>query len=216
MRVSLPDFLIPPKLPSYEQTQKARLIHAMLIAIFLGALGSGIADFTKGWIIETLLLFLLSGACLVGYYFYHAQHYDLAGFILCATMFFVIGFLLFNGIGLYDATIITYPIFILCSAFIFRRWGLVVATVLAVLSVVFIYLLQVYGIFSTLYPASLFRVVILSFLFVTAAMVIWVVRETWISHLSQLRLSEEALRESEEKFRRLFETSRDFLYNLWC
>lgn len=191
MRISLPDFLFPPRLPSYEKTQKARLLHVMLLATFLGALGTALAEFTKGWSTEGSLLLSLAAVCLIGFYLYRTGHYDPAAFILCAALFLVVGSLLYNGIGLYDESVLAYPIFILCATFLFRRRGLVIATLMAILSVFAIYWLQVHGYFTTRYPASLFRAQILSFLFVIMALVCWIVRATWLSHLLELRQSYE-------------------------
>ena len=191
MRTSLRDFLLLPSLPGYELTQKARLLHVMLLAVFLGALGTGIAQLSKGWKTEGALLFVLSAVCLAGFYLYRAGRYDLAGFILCAALFGATSSLLYYGIGLYDESVLGFPIFILCATFLFRRKGLVIATLLAIASITGIYLLELAGIHQTRYPASLFRLGMLAFLFVILALVIWIVRVTWVSHLRELRQSYE-------------------------
>lgn len=189
-RISLLDFWRPPKSSSYEQTQKARLVHVMLMAAFAGGLVIGIANLSQGWKTETALLFLLAGVCWVGFYVNRSGYYDLAAFILCASLFFIIGALMYYGIALHDESVMAYPIFILCAAFLFRRRGLVIATILSIASIVFIFYLETHGVrITSRYHDTVYRVIILAFLFVILGAVTWVIRATWISHLVELQKS---------------------------
>ena len=60
MKTTWVRFLSPPKFSSYEQEQKARLLHYMLVAVFVGGLVTGISNYVNGWIIETYILSLLT------------------------------------------------------------------------------------------------------------------------------------------------------------
>ena len=68
MKTSWFIFLSPPQFPSYEQTQKAKLLHYMLITAFLGSLVIGITNFLNGWYPEATILALFAGISLVGFY----------------------------------------------------------------------------------------------------------------------------------------------------
>ena len=56
MNTSWVTFLLPPKISGYEQGQRARLLHYMLIAVFIGAMVNGISSYLNGWVIETYVL----------------------------------------------------------------------------------------------------------------------------------------------------------------
>ena len=189
MRIPFLDFLLPPRSSSYEQTQKAQLVHVMLVTTFVGGLAIGIANLSQGWRTETVFLFLLVMVCFAGLYINHSSHYDIAAFILCTSLFFVIGALIYNGIGLHDESVMGYPIFILCAAFLFRRRGLVIATILSIGSILFIYYLETHGVRISSYQDTAYRVIILTFLFVITGAVTWVIRATWISSLVELQKS---------------------------
>ena len=188
-QMRLPDFLLPPTAASYEQTQKARLLYVMLLATFFGAVFIGVGNFSHRWTTEAVLLSILAGTCLLGFFLNYAGHHDLAGFILCGALFVIMGFLLYNGTGLHDETTVAYPIFILCAAFLFRRRGLVIATLLSIFSVTAIYVLAVNGINVSRYPVTLFRVVVMSVLYAIMGLVTWIVRDTWLATLHGLQES---------------------------
>ncbi len=185
MKVS---FLLPPESSDYEQSQKAKLLHYMLFAIFGGSLLTSIGNYLNGWINETIFLSLLAITCLAGLLLNYRRHYRAAAIILCGSLFFALGLLMYHGAGLYDGSVVAYPIFILCVTFLFgKRRGLLIATLLSIFSLVAIYLLQINNAFISEQPPSLYRVIILSFLYVSMAMVTWVVRDTWEINLERLK-----------------------------
>ncbi len=191
MRVSLPSFLFPPKSPGYEQTQKVKLLHVMQLAAFLGALAAGIENLLAQAraVPEAISLFLLAGVCLVSLYLNHTMRFDLAAFVLCASILLTMDYALYEGASLHDTGVVAYPVFILCTTFLFGRRGLFLSTFLSIASVAALYLLEVNGISTPSFPATLNRVLILSLLFIVTALVTWVVRDTWETHLMRLRES---------------------------
>jgi len=190
MQNSLFNYWLPPRGLNYEQTQKARLVHVMLLCAFAGSLVFGFANLSQGWTVESTILFLLTVISIVGVYLNRSGHHDVAAFILCFSMFLVIGGLTYYGIGLYDESVLAYPIFILCAAFLFRRRGLIIGTILSIGSVLLIYYLETVGFeVSSHYPVSTYRVSILILMFVTLGVVAWIIRSTWISSLVELRKS---------------------------
>ena len=189
MHVKIPDFLLPPKRADYEDAQKAALLYVMLLAALAGAVFAGIGNLSKGWTTEATSLIVLAMVCLVGLILNSRRHHQLAGFILCSALVVIMGFLLYHGAGLHDETVTAYPIFILCSAFLFRRRGLVIATLLSIASVITIYELELHGVHISKYPDTLYRVLMLSFLFIVLGLVVWIVRDTWLSTLRHLQES---------------------------
>jgi len=188
MNIPLYRFFLPPESSDYEQSQKAKLLHYMLFAIFSGSLFVGVGNYINGWINETVFLSLLAIVCFMGVLLNHRGNYKVAAIILCSSLFFTLGLLMYYGAGLHDGSVVAYPIFILCVTFLFgKRRGLLIATLSSILSLVFIYTLQIKGVFISEYPPSLFRVIIISFLYTSMAMVTWVVRDTWEINLIRLR-----------------------------
>jgi HD-GYP domain-containing protein (c-di-GMP phosphodiesterase class II) len=189
MKTSWFTFLSPPQFSNYEQTQKAKLLHYMLLAAFLGALTIGITNFIYGWIVEATVLLIFASICLVGFYLNGTRSSEYVGLLLCISLFLVISLMLYNGAGLYDETVLAIPIFMIFTSFLFGRRGLSIATTLSVAVVVAIYFLQAYGLFESKNVASLTRVFIISSLLVITALVIWVVHGSWESNLLHLRES---------------------------
>lgn len=186
MNTSWFGFLLPPKVSYHEPGQRAKLLHYMLVAVFLGGLVTGISNYVNGWMVETYVLSLLTLVCLVGFYLNHRRQYRIAAWIFCVSFFVVISLLLYHGAGLYDSTILAFPIFILCTAFLFGTRGLFTAMVFSILAVFSIYWLQLHDLFESAYNASFLRAVIVSLLFAVMALVTWVVRNTWETNLSLL------------------------------
>jgi hypothetical protein len=182
-------FLSPPQFSSYEQTQKAKLLHYMMLAAFLGSLIIGITNFINGWTIEATLLLIFASVCLVGFYLNGTRFSKYVGLILCISLFLVISLMLYNGLGLYDETVLAFPVFIIFTTFMFGRRGLWIASILSIAAVVAIYFLQVYGIFENQIIASFTRVFIISSLLVITSLVIWVVHGSWETYLLRLRES---------------------------
>jgi HD-GYP domain-containing protein (c-di-GMP phosphodiesterase class II) len=182
-------FLSPPQFSNYEETLTAKLLHYMLIAGFLGALIIGGTNFINGWTTEATFLMVFALICLVGLYLNSTRFSRYVGLALCISFFLVINLMLYNGLGLYDETVLAFPVFMIFTSFLFGRRGLWVAAFLSVLVVIAFYILQKYGLFESNYVASSTRVFILSSLLVITALIIWVVHSSWKMNLLRLRES---------------------------
>jgi HD-GYP domain-containing protein (c-di-GMP phosphodiesterase class II) len=189
MKTSWFTYLSPPQFSSYEQSQRAKLLHYMMLAAFLGSLVIGIINFINGWTVEATLLLVFAIICLVGFYLNGTRFSEYVGLILCISLFLVVSLMLYNGLGLYDETVLTFPVFIVFTTFMFGRRGLWIATILSIAAVVAVYFLQLSGIFESQFVASFTRVFILSFLLVITALVIWVVHGSWETNMLRLRES---------------------------
>jgi putative nucleotidyltransferase with HDIG domain len=189
MKASWFTFLIPPQFPNYEQTQKAVLLHYMLLAGFIAGLLIGLFNLLNCWYNETVFLFLFAGICALGFHLNRTRHFKLVAFIYCASLYFLICLMLYNGVGLYDETLLVFPVFIIGITFLLGRRGIWTATFLSIIAVIGIHLLQVNGMFTSKYPASLLRVTIISLLLLASALVIWVVHDSWEKNIQRLRES---------------------------
>jgi hypothetical protein len=189
MKITRLALLSPPKFPSYEQTQKAILLHYMLLIAIAGSMVIGIINYQNGWYRETTYLFAFMSISVISLLLNRTQYSWFAGLILNVSLLAVICLMLYNGIGLYDETVLALPFFIIFTTFLFGKRGLWVGTFLSVGAVIAIYYLQVYGLFENTYMASPTRVLILSSLLVASGLTIWAVRDSWEMNLRNLRES---------------------------
>jgi len=182
-------FLFPPRFSGYEQTQKAKLLHYMLLAAIVGSFVIGMVNFQNGWRTEATFLFTFTGISLVSFFLNRTSYSWCAGLILNISLFVVICLMLYNGIGLYDETVLAFPFFIIFTTFMFGKRGLWIGTGLSVAAIIGIYYLQVNGLFENQYMASPTRVLILSSLLALTGLTIWAVRDSWEMNLRNLRES---------------------------
>jgi len=183
-------YLTPRISKNYEQTQKNRMLYVMLLAVFLVSLFTGILNLVNGWNREATALLILSGICLIGFFLSQSGHFILAAMILCTILFLVIDLVLFYGAGLYDAGLIAYPPFMLCVTFLFgKKRGLFLATLACIASVVGLYQAERMGIFEPTFPATLLRVIVLTFMLIVVALILWGVRESWEANLLHMKES---------------------------
>src|SRR5574340_1277993 len=99
-------FLLPPKDSIYERAQRARLLHFMLVVVFVGGLLIGLSNYLHGWMVETLVLSLLALICLVGLYLNRKGYYRIAAWIFCISVYAVLALMMYKGAGLYDETVL--------------------------------------------------------------------------------------------------------------
>jgi putative nucleotidyltransferase with HDIG domain len=182
-------YFFPPKFSGYEQTQKAKLLHYMLLVAIAGSMIIGIINFQKGWYPEATFLFSFAGISLIGFFLNHTQYSWYAGLILNISLYILICLMLYNGIGLYDETVLAFPFFVIFTTFLFGKRGLWIGTCLSIAAIIGIYFLQVYGLFENKYVASPTRAFILSSMFVLTGLTIWAVRDSWEMNLRGLRES---------------------------
>jgi putative nucleotidyltransferase with HDIG domain len=190
MRVNLLERLRPPSSSVFGQAQKAKLLHWMLFATLLGAVFFALQNLKWNDIPSALAFLLLVVACLLGLGLNHGQRFYAAAAIFCVCALAVIDYALYaGGSGLHDPGVIAYPMLILCAALLFGARGLVTATLASIASVAVLYLLEVNGFSSSLYPSSPTRVLGLGILFTIMAVVTAAVRDTWETNLLKLNES---------------------------
>ncbi len=190
MSVSLSSFLFPPKSTDYARAQRVRVLHVMLLAALVGALYFAFQNILLRDIPSAISLFLLAGICLVALGLNHRHQFHLAAFMFGATVLVVLDYALFEGrASLYDPGVIVYPIFILCTTFLFGKRGFLLALFFSIASITLLYLLEINKIFTPFYASSPNHVIGLSVLFVITALITWIVGETWESHLMHLQES---------------------------
>ncbi len=187
MLASWARFLLPPSHSSYERTQQARLLHGMLVAVLICAFWFAAQNVLDNDQRTAFAFGLLTLACLAALVLNFLLHYRTAAAITCVATLLVLDYSLgVGGSNLHDSGIVGFPIFILGTAFLFGRRGLLAGTLLCILSVCLLYELEGNGIWHSVYPSGPGRVLGLSILFVGMAIVTLSVREAWESNLKRL------------------------------
>ncbi len=194
MRIPLPRFLFPPRLADYVESQRVRVLHVMLFATLAGALFFALENIVWDDLPSATAFLLLAGISLIGLYLNHRHQTRL--YFLIPALGLVVGWLLVldytlyqSEDGLLDPGIVMYPIFILGTTFLFGKRGFVFSLGSSIGSVALLQWLEANGYFTPLYPSTPTRVIGLSVLFVTTALITYIVAETWENHLKQLQES---------------------------
>ena len=183
----LNQLFIPPAFRSYEAAQKAKLVYYMLVAWLIGLLTAAVRLFSDWDFVLALSLFIFASASIIALALNHFRRYNLAAIILTVSILTGINYAIFKGIGLHDASVLGYPIFILTTTFLFKRLGLLLATVLSVFSIVGLYWLENSGHILSSYSSSSDRVFVYIIILLVMALITWVVRDTWETNLTQMR-----------------------------
>ena len=132
-------------------------------------------------------MFVVSGLNLLcvplnkrGYY------YPVSGF-LYLLLLGVITFSMIDGIGLMDAGMLAYPIFIVFTAFLFNSRIALVSTVLSIASIYLVYLMEIRGMLRPPQYSSQTQLIVISILLVAEGLSILLVTQNWRRILINLR-----------------------------
>jgi HD-GYP domain-containing protein (c-di-GMP phosphodiesterase class II) len=181
------DFFRPPEYERIEQTQKARFLHIALLVITGTCFMLGFQNMPGN---TNLDIFLFTVGCISflciplnkrGYYAPVALFID--GLLLA-----IITFSLIAGVGLWDAGLIAYPIFIIFSSYLLNKKSVFYATLLSIGSVVLVYYLDKLGYRNSLAVYSEeSQLMVILVLFPAAGLLLWVVVDNWERIMKDLR-----------------------------
>lgn len=181
------ELLRAPHSDDYLQAQHYRLLHTMLVATFLVACVTTAVNVTLRDTRGAIILLVLAIVSLVGVFLSHRRLHTLAASVFCFAIFSAITLEAFYGGGIHDSAITAYAVLILCATFLFgARWGLIAGTLAAIIGVIGLWLAEDAGWVLTPFPATPFRVIALSAIFLAMAGVTQVVRGTWDDNVQGL------------------------------
>jgi hypothetical protein len=108
----------PPEFENFEFTQKAKFLHITLLIIAAACIFLGIQNMAGETYLDDFL-FILSGISFLGVLFNKHGYFTSTAFFVAAIMLALITFSLIDGVGLKDAGLIAYPLFIIYISFLF-------------------------------------------------------------------------------------------------
>jgi putative nucleotidyltransferase with HDIG domain len=180
------DFFKPPEYDSVEQTQKARFLHISLIVTAIACILLGIQNMPGDTNLD-IFLFIVGGISFVCIPANNRGYYTPVAFFITSLMLAVITYGLIVGVGLKDAGLVAYPLFIIFTSYLFSKKVVLHTTLLSIGSVACVYFLDQGG---YLHPAeysdeSQFKVILV--LFPAAGFLFWAVIDNWDKIIKNLR-----------------------------
>lgn len=185
MLAKLIGFLSPPSYESLEQAQKSRFLHVTLLitmgACFItGLLNIGIKSHLDA------LLFFVSGASLICIPLSKRGYYMPVAILIS---FLVLGVITFSmlGVGLTDAGLVAYPVFIIFSSYLLNKMASLVAVALSIGSVIFIYYLDRMGHLEHVTYSDENRLAVTCILLISTGCLLWVITANWEQVVQDLK-----------------------------
>ena len=139
MWIKFKKFIAPPEFEDAGKTHTARILYAIILPIILGnvftliaanVISSGPSDNTSLYIASAgvILVFLvLLGLTRLGFI-------NFSSWALVVSSFIGLHYILWNGDGLHDLTILAYPMIIALGGLLIGRQGIIVSAILATIS----------------------------------------------------------------------------------
>ena len=171
-------FFTPPILEGFEQTQKAKFLHVTLLIMGTSCILLGIQNMSEETFLDEIL-FLLGVFCLLGVFLNKMGYYSYIALFVSSFVLVVITFALIDGVGLKDAGMIAYPIFIVFTSFLFRKKASLVAILFSTISVVLVYYLDLMGYLDPPEFSNETQLIVIIILFVATGFFLWAVMDSW-------------------------------------
>jgi len=186
MLSALVNFFTPPTLEGFEQTQKAKFLHFALLITGAACILLGIQNMSGETFLD-VILFILGGFCLPGILLNKTGYYSHVAFFVSSSVLVVITFALIDGVGLKDAGMIAYPMFIIFTSFLFRKKASIVAVLFSIVSVVLVYYLDLMGYLDHPEFSKESQLIVIIVLIVATGFFLWAVMDSWERIMQNLR-----------------------------
>ena len=223
-------FLATPTFPDEEKDRLASILTVMLITLLFASLVVAAVTYIAGHTNSAYALLSGSLIALISLWFTRRGKVRLASFLVLLFFLIVTTFILFNGNGIHDISIIAYPVIILLGSLLVRRQSFIILTALCIISIGLVVIGELNGWivtpFSqvTEYSDILNVAIVLGIMAVSANLL----GENLYSSLDRARQNERALAEtnlqleqqaeeiqaSEARWRSLVENAPDMIMNV--
>ena len=161
-------------------------LHITLLVIAFACFILGYQNVTEETYLDSLL-FTVGILCLICLPLNKRGYYRFTASYISGVIFLLITFSLIDGIGLRDAGLIAYPIFIIFTSFLFNKWAAPITTLLSIISVALVYYLDRSG-YLTPPPFSLdTQFIVIITLFIVIGLLLWTMMDSREKNLSNIR-----------------------------
>ncbi len=179
------EFFSPPITEGDERSQKAKILHVILLVTAFTSLLLGFRNLSSPFL--DLLLFIISALSFLGVVLNKRGHYRFTATFISVLLFALITFSLYDGVGLWDAGMLAYPIFILLTSFLFNKKIGFIAMLFSLGSASLIYYLEKAGLRDSGNFSLDDQLVVINILLVAAGVTLWAVSDSWERILANLR-----------------------------
>ncbi len=138
MFAKLIDFFKPPEYDSIEQTQRARFLHFALFVSAGACILLGMMNMPGTTALDEFL-FIVGGISLLCIPANRRGYYTPVALFFTGLLLALITYSLIAGVGLKDAGLMAYPIFIVLASYLFNKKAVLYTTLLSIGSIVFVY-----------------------------------------------------------------------------
>ena len=182
------DFFRPPEYDSFERTQKARFLHIALLVAAGACIALGILNMSDRTNNLYFLLFIAGGMSFLFIPFNQCGYYTPMAAFISILLLVLITYSLIEGVGMKDAGLIAYPIFMILTTYLLGKKTVIATILLSMASVVFVYYMEHSGYLNPLvkYSSESQLMVVLVF-FPAAGFLLWVVVEDWERNMKNLQ-----------------------------
>lgn len=180
--------LIPPSASDFLKEQRLRFLHFTLLLSFLGALIIGCVNLALGAVNASIVIFSVSLYAVIGLWLNATGRYTLSATLLILVSLAAINYNLYDGAALHDPATAGLLLLIVLAAMLFDSPWILVAGLLAVLSVIGVFLAVRAGLFFPELPPTPARVYTLSTVYMLATFSLWLFSNSWqraIMHLQE-------------------------------
>jgi HD-GYP domain-containing protein (c-di-GMP phosphodiesterase class II) len=186
MLTKMIDFFKPPEYDNIEQTQKARFLHNSLLISIVACLLIGTQNLRADTFLG-LFMFLMAGISLLGLPLNKRGYFTVVAVFISALILILITFSLIDGIGLQDAGLIGYALFIIFTSFLFSKKAPLIATLLSLASVTFVYYLDRMGYLHPSEYSINTQLIVIAVLIIAAGFFLWIYMDNWERILKNLQ-----------------------------
>lgn len=175
-----------PDYTSVEQSQKVRFLNFSLLATAGACIILGIQNIPEENNLY-IFLFFIGGLSFLCVFVNKWRYYIAVTHFITILLLGAITYSLVVGIGLKDAGMIAYPIYIIIASYLFSKKAVPFITLMTIGSVAVVYYFDQFGnLTSDSYSGEIQFKVILIFLF-TAGFLLWAVMDNWEKGMKNLR-----------------------------
>jgi putative nucleotidyltransferase with HDIG domain len=180
------DFFSPPKYEGFEKSQKARFLHVTLFVIG----GAGAILGYQNMFGDThldLVIFILSVFSILCIPLNKRGYYTFVAYYIAILILAVLTFSMIDGIGLLDAGMIVYPLYIILASYLFSKKAALISSLLSIGSISLVYLLDLKGLLDPPPISISANFIVIIVLLVVAGFLLWTIMENWESVIANLR-----------------------------
>lgn len=185
MHAHLTDFFKPPKYDNIERSQKAAFLHTTLLVVtavclITGALNIGDRPYLGAF------LFFVSGISFICIPINRRGYYTPVALLVSFLVLAVITFSLV-GVGLADAGLIPYPLFIVFTSYLLNKRAAFLAVALSIGSVALVHYLDRMGMVAHVAYSNVNRLAVIVVLLTSAGAFVWAITNNWEQIVQNLK-----------------------------